>query len=157
MKSLLRTSSFLLAASLFILSCTHIDLYEKNVNIPGHQWKSDFRPSFSFTIKDLTVGYRLFFVIRHTEKYNYNNIWINLFSQPPGDSLRKVAYEIKLATDEKGWLGSGMDDIYELRQPLTPGGLFLKPGEYHFSIEQIMREDPLLNVLSVGLRLEKNN
>jgi gliding motility-associated lipoprotein GldH len=58
---------------------------------------------------------RFFFVIRHTEKYNYNNIWINLYSQPPGDTLHKAPYELQLATNEKGWLGTGMDDIYEQR------------------------------------------
>ena len=51
-----------------------------------------------------------------------------------------------------------MDDIYEHRIPLTPVGMpfrFRKPGEYTFTIEQVMREDPLENVMNVGLRIEK--
>ena len=135
-------------------SCTHIDLYEKSVSIPDQKWKSGFKPEFRFTITDSTAEYQVYFLIRHTAKYNYNNIWINLYSQPPGDSTRKVPYEIALATDQKGWLGTGMDDIYDHRQKLT-APLRLKPGEYKFSIEQIMREDPLEHVLNVGLRVEK--
>jgi hypothetical protein len=47
-----------------------------------------------------------------------------------------------------------MDDIYEHRIPLgEPQSL--KAGTYTFSLEQIMREDPLEHVLNVGLRLEK--
>ena len=57
--------------------------------------------------------------MRHNEKYNYNNIWMNLYSQPPGDTLHKAPYELQLATDEKGWLGTGMDDIYEQRRELN--------------------------------------
>lgn len=138
---------------LFLFSCTSIDLYEKDVTIPAFKWKSSFKPEFTFTIKDTTSTYQLFLVLRHNEKYNYNNIWINLYSQPPGDTLHKAPYELQLATNEK-WLGTGMDDIYEHRIKLT-NPQYLKPGVYHFKIEQIMREDPLENVMNVGLRVEK--
>ena len=76
----------------------------------------------------------------------------------PGDSARKNVYELPLATNEKGWLATGMDDIYEHRIPLTSpldNLIFKKQGNYKFIVEQIMREDPLENVLSVGLRVEK--
>jgi hypothetical protein len=49
-----------------------------------------------------------------------------------------------------------MDDIYEHRLPLTAQPITLsKPGRYSFIIEQTMREDPLENIMDVGLRLEK--
>ena len=97
-----------LGLCILFLSCTTIDLYEKDVAIPGFKWKSSFRPEFTFSIKDTTVPYQLFLVLRHNEKYNYNNIWINLYSQPPGDTLHKAAFELPLATNEK-WLATGMD------------------------------------------------
>ena len=52
-----------------------------------------------------------------------------------------------------------MDDIYVHRIPLAPqpGDTFYfnQKGEYTFTIEHIMREDPLENVMNIGLRLEK--
>ena len=144
---------------LMAVSCTTIDLYEKNITIPGHAWKNSFKPFFTFTIKDTTIPYQLFLVLRHNEKYNYNNIYINLHTQQPGhDSIQKVRFDLPLATSDKGWLGSGMDDIYEHRIPLTPRDqqlYFKTEGNYTFTVEQIMREDPLENVLNVGLRIEK--
>jgi gliding motility-associated lipoprotein GldH len=144
----------LASCTLYFLSCTTIDLYEKEVAIPGHQWKSSFKPGFTFTIKDTTVPYQFFFVLRHTEKYNYTNIYVNLYIKAPGaDSTTKIQRSLMLA-DNNGWLGSGMDDIYEHRIPLgDPQSL--KAGTYTFTLEQIMREDPLEHVLNVGLRLEK--
>jgi len=128
------------------------------VAIPGHAWKSSFKPSFSFIIKDTAVPYQLFIVLRHNEKYNYNNIYVSLYVQSPGkDSIQKIQLPLTLANNEE-WLGSGMDDIYEHRIQLTQQGrdfYFKKPGNYNFSIEQIMREDPLQNVLDIGLRIEK--
>lgn len=139
---------------LYLSSCTTVDLYEKNVSIPRHEWRSSFKPEFSFTITDTVSLYQLLLVLRHNERYNFNNIWINLYSQPPGDTLHKAAYELQLATNEQGWLASGMDDIYEHRLKLTDN-IMLKRGEYKFIVENIMREDPLLNVMNVGIRLEK--
>ena len=144
---------FLVPCTLILASCTTVDLYEKDITLPGFKWNSSFKPEFTFLIKDTTVQYQLFLVLRHNEKYNYNNIWINLYSQPPGDTMHKAPFELQLANNER-WLGTGMDDIYEHRIKLTKP-ITLKAGTYHFKIEQIMREDPLENVMNIGLRVEK--
>ena len=158
MKSFRAICIYILAAytSLFVaVSCTTIDLYEKSVAIPGHSWKSDFKPSFTFTIKDTVSPYQLFLILRHTDKYNYNNIYINLSAKlPDSDSIRIIRKDLVLGTDEMGWLGDGMDDIYEHRIALGEPER-LKAGNYTFTIEQIMRDNPLNNVLNVGLRIEK--
>ena len=149
----------ILVCFLIPAACTTIDLYEKNVSIPGHRWSSSFKPEYTFIINDTNIPYQLFFVIRHNEKYRYRNIYINLYTRQPGrDSTEKIQFDLPLATDEKGWLGSGMDDIYEHRIPLTPPEqnlYFRRSGIYTFTIEQIMREDPLEHVLDAGLRIEK--
>jgi gliding motility-associated lipoprotein GldH len=159
MKWIKRSFLFLVPCTLFLVSCTSIDLYEKSVAIPGHSWKSNFKPSFTFTIKDTTVPYKLFFIIRHNDKYNFNNIYINLtIKQPASDSIQSIRYPLELAKNETGWDATGMDDIYEHRIALTATDqnfYFRKKGDYTFTVEQIMREDPLNNVLNVGLRIEK--
>ena len=155
LKPLSLTSYIVLLTSYILLSCTTIDLYEKSVTVPKHAWENSFRPSFDFTIKDTTTPYKLFLVLRHNEKYNYNNIYVNVYVKGPGqDTVQKIQQDLVLATNEKGWLASGMDDIYDHRIPLGPEQS-LKAGNYKFTIEQIMRENPLKNVLNVGLRIEK--
>lgn len=150
----LTTLSCLLVTICLLAGCATIDLYEKSVAIPKHEWQRAYQPSFDFTIKDTSARYKIFLVLRHTEKYNFSNIYVNLYVKGPGqDSARKEQRDIILATAEKGWLASGMDDVYEHRSLLAEQ--YLKAGDYHFTIEQIMRQDPLLHVLNVGLRLEK--
>jgi gliding motility-associated lipoprotein GldH len=148
----------LIPAVMFLFSCTTIDLYEKSVVIPGHEWKSDYKPVFTFTIKDTSSVYQPYFIIRHNDKYSFNNIYVNLYCQAPGQPEKKITLDLPLATNEKGWLASGMDDIYEHRIAfmLDPRVLdFKKAGNYSFRVEQIMREDPLKNVLDAGIRIEK--
>jgi len=155
LKTVSLSSYIILLTSYILSSCTTIDLYEKSVTLPKHQWNSSFKPAFDFTIKDTSAPYKLFFVIRHNEQYNFNNIFVNLYVKGPGqDTAQKIQQDLVLATNEKGWLASGMDDIYEHRIQLG-SEQNLKAGNYTFTIEQIMREDPLANVLNVGLRIEK--
>lgn len=81
-----------------------------------------------------------------------------MYTKGPGDTVQRAQYELALANGDKGWMGSAMDDLYEHRIALTPNNqklYFKKAGEYTFTIEQIMREDPLENIMDVGLRIEK--
>lgn len=136
-------------------SCGTIDLYEKSVPIPGHQWNSSFRPTFNFTIRDSAAYYQIYLVLRHNEKYNFNNIYVNLYAKLPGqDTALKIQRDLQLATNDKGWEGTGMDDIYDHRLKLGEPQP-LNAGDYVFTLEQIMREDPLKNVLDAGIRIEK--
>lgn len=146
--------AFALAAS--ITSCKQqLDLFEKTIPVPRHEWSASFKPQFNFTITDTTRPYQVFFIIRHTEKYNFNNIYINLQVKLPGiDSIITRRLDLPLATNEQGWLGTGMDDIYEHRIALGNPEQFRK-GDYSFTIEQLMRENPLEHVFDVGLRIEK--
>jgi gliding motility-associated lipoprotein GldH len=155
MKQIQRILFFLIPCALCLFSCTHVDLYEKSVRIPGHKWSSSFKPAFTFTIKDTSSLYQVFLILRHTEKYNFNNIYVNLRASLPGqDTALIIQRDLVLATNEKGWLAQAMDDIYEHRIELgEPQSL--KAGTYTFILEQVMREDPLLNVLDAGIRIEK--
>lgn len=142
----------------FITGCRQIDLYENNTSIPNYSWRTSFIPQGSFEIKDSSSFFNIYVVLRHTDAYKYNNIWLNVGLQSPGDSMYYQKVELTLGSDASGWEGVGMNDIWELRKPLTDRPRrFIKPGTYHYSIQQIMRDDPLPHVMSVGLRVQKMN
>ena len=144
--------------SLINSSCKQIDIFEKNTVIPNYEWKSNFIVSGSFNITDTISAYSIYLVLRHTDAYKYNNIWLNIGLQPPGDSLIKQKVDLKLGDDANGWEGNGMNDIWELRKLLNGAPRrFKKAGEYKFTIAQVMRDEPLLNIISAGLRIEKKN
>jgi gliding motility-associated lipoprotein GldH len=139
--------------TLLLTSCVQTNVFEKNVSIPGYNWQSNFVAKGSFAINDTAANYNTFIVLRHTDAYKYSNIWLNIGLQAPGDSMQYSKLNITLGTDANGWAGTGMNDIWELRQlvilPLK------KKGTYNYSITQIMRDDPLPAVMNIGLRVEK--
>jgi gliding motility-associated lipoprotein GldH len=143
-----------IAYCLLFSSCTQLETFEKNTSIPNYQWNSNFKTEGSFLVTDTAATYKAYIVLRHTDAYKYNNIWLNVGIAEPGDSLHFRKVDMQLGTDAAGWAGSGMNDIWEIRQLLMIKR-FTKTGTYKFAITQIMRDDPLPAVMSAGMRLEK--
>jgi gliding motility-associated lipoprotein GldH len=151
--------AFLTISCATVASCSlPSNVFEKDVTLPREGWQSGFHPTFSFDIggQDTASLYNVYVVLRHTDAYSYNNIWLRGTAHQPGDTVdHSQRYDLALADNQKGWTGSGMDDIYEHRIEIQHSTKFDHPGTYSFTIEQIMREDPLKHVLNVGVRIEK--
>ncbi len=136
-------------------ACQTIDLFEQTTTYPEHQWSSKQVNQYQFIIADTNAKYNMYFVIRHHNAYHYKNIWLEVTTQVVGDSVQKQNININLADDMNGWMGSGMDDIYDHRVLMNTQPLKLPKGRFTVSVQQIMREDPLQNILTTGVRVEK--
>ncbi len=150
---MLLTAYFVSAIVLF--SCNTIDVFEKFESFPKNEWHVSKQPSFSFEVKDSSAPYNIYFVIRHTDAYKYNNIWVNITTKSPLGTMQTQLVNLKLADNANGWLGAGMDDIFDSRIKITKAPVTLKAGIYTFTIAQAMRDEPLAAVLSAGIRVEK--
>ena len=131
-------------------------VFEKNMPFDNHEWPSSLKPDIVFEISDTVSLYNIYIVLRHTDAYHFNNIYVRATVREPGEEKgRSGDYDLQLATNGKGWIGTAMDDIYDARLLVQPKTRFRKSGIYHITLEQLMREDPLKNVLSAGLRVER--
>ena len=149
----MKQSIVFIVAVYFLTSCNTLDVYEKTAAFSSHEWKSAQILPFTFTIADTSAPYNFYVVIRHEDSYRYKNIWLNIQVKDP-DSTYTIKREFPLADNTK-WLGTGMDDIIEHRITFNTLPIHLKKGNYTFSLQQIMREDPLQHVLNAGIRVEK--
>ncbi|MBW0178933.1 gliding motility lipoprotein GldH [Sediminibacterium sp.] len=145
----------LLFLSIFMIACGTNNVFERTERFASHEWMVSQEPLMKFEIADTSSFYNIYVVIRHTDAYRYNNIWLNITTQSPNDTPRTQLLDISLADNTKGWLGSGMDDIFDRRARITQAPIRLKKGTYTFKLQQAMREDPLGYVLSAGIRVEK--
>lgn len=151
-----KTILIIFSLCICISACRELSVYEKSTAIPKHQWKSEFSSKGQFNITDTASLYNIYIVLRHTDKYKYNNIWLNLNIYMPSDSIHIERLNLELGNDQSGWDGIGMDDIWEVRKKInrTPYK-FKTAGNCSFELKQIMRDDPLLYIMSAGLRIEK--
>lgn len=147
---------FLFALNSIVISCTQLDVFEKNTTIPHYKWQHNYAVNGIFNITDTAAAYNIYIVLRHNDSYKYNNIWLKAGLQTQGDTVFLQNINLSLASDAKGWEGSGMNDIWEVRKLLnnTPYR-FKKRGEYTFTISHIMRDVPLTGVMSAGMRVQK--
>ncbi len=142
-------------SSLFLASCDTVSVYEKIASFPVFKWETTNKPTFNFTITDTTALYNIYIVIRHEDAYHFNNLWLNVTTKAPGTAPVNQQLELVLANNGRGWLGSGLDDIFTHRVRITQSPIKLKKGDYQFTLQQIMRENPLQSVLDAGIRVEK--
>ncbi len=153
--SVLKKFSGYIAILCLLAGCGTLDVYEKNVSFPDHEWKSNDKPVFNFTITDTASAYNIYVIVRHEDAYHFNNIWLNIVTKAPGETEKKQLVNVTLADNKKGWLGTGMDDVFDHRARITLFPIKLKKGNYTFALQQNMREEPLQFVLNAGIRVEK--
>lgn len=146
---------FTLALAITLAGCTSNGFYERMAFFPKHEWSSTSPQRFEFEVTDTTSFYRLYLVLRHTDAYRWKNIWLNIGFQAP-DTSYTIRREFVLADNEK-WHGTTVDDIVDQRIPFERSNapVPLKKGKYVFTLQHVMREDPLQHVMNAGIRIEK--
>jgi gliding motility-associated lipoprotein GldH len=139
-----------------LASCMELNNFEQNVEIKKHEWSALQPAEVSFNITDTVSAYNVLVVLRHTDAYAYKNIWLNIATQQPGDSVyRRERFELTLQQPDGTWMGTGLNDIWEVRYPLFTNIRFTKQGTYHIQLQQAMRDEPLLHIMNAGVRIEK--
>ena len=142
---------------LLSIGCIPSNTFEKNLPIKNHRWQADDIKGFVFDINDTTSQYLMYAMIRHTDGYNWNNIWLDVEMIKPDKTTTKQKVELPLAETTGRWTGKGMDEVYEHKIRLSgyPTTKFDQSGRYTIKLKQVMRENPLKEIMSIGIRLER--
>lgn len=146
-----------LFVSCLVTACIPSNTFEKNAVIQNHKWHAKDIKGYVFDIKDTTSEYLMFATIRHTDGYHFSNIWLQAETTKPDKSVLKQKVELPLAEASGRWTGKGMNEIYahKIRLSGNTATKFDQAGRYTIKLKQIMRENPLEEVMSVGIRLER--
>ena len=143
---------FLIVAS-FLMGCTS-SVIDSNHKVPERKWTYRNHIVNSFEIKDNTKAYNIYFKLRHTADYKYSNIFI-LAHFGTGKNVITRRYQYKLAKNDGEWLGSGSGNIFSYTLPMQTNYHFPGNGKFSIEIEQNMRDNPLLEVVDLGVLIEE--
>src|SRR5690606_1717399 len=138
--------------TLFFLSCGEQVFYERNIPIKDRSWAYNAIPTFDVKIEDNRARYDLWLNVRHTNEYNYANLFILLHEKGP--LLKDTAYRCagQLGGADARWPASGAGTTYG-RQLLPKEHCSLPDtGVYTFGIQQNMLANPLRHITDVGLK-----
>jgi len=149
-------ASFFFVAILFG-SCGRSSIYDHSLEIGEIGWHQDSLMIFDDVIITDTISPFDFYInLRHTTDYRYSNFYLFLNTTMPNGNMTRDTIELVLADNYGKWYGNGFGHIKDNRILVRENLVFPLKGNYHFSIEQAMREDDkvLENIRNVGFRIE---
>lgn len=168
----------------FVSSCGNRPYASKSVSFEDESWYQDSVISLNVTIEDTTVYYQFRYQIRHSNDYPYQNLYLFQTVQSEGMDPFNDILNLPLAENNGKWLGKGIgslktvDTSYFLKQhstsfrridvakdywqwPKLENGKneirffkFKKPGSYTFTIQQGMRNEPLIGISDFVFSIE---
>ena len=140
-----------------LFSCDSNKIYESNVKIPVDGWRRNDIVRFEVEITDTINHCNIYINVRNNKKYRYMDLWLFVNIRSPFGTMARDTAKIMLADHRGKWLGSGLGSKFDSRIFLRENIRFPVPGIYIFEYEQGMRDEPLMGIEDVGLRIEIEN
>ena len=144
----------LVLTSVLLLGCQQGVVYSEFKPLPPQGWNADTALQFMPNLVDTLGGYQVQIIVRHTNRYAYQNLWLFVDVKKDSILLRRDTIESYLANERGEWYGNGMSK-YTLPL-LYLENIALPAGEYGISVQQGMREEQLRGITDVGLKVIKN-
>lgn len=142
---------------LLFFSCQNTALLvDVNQKIDQLKWNYSDKVRIPIKVADTKTGYSFYLNLRHTGDYKYSNIFILVHQIGPGGKKISERREFTLALQDGEWLGKGSGSLYAYQICFRKNYHFSQKGTYTFELEQNMRDNPLLEISDVGIRIEKD-
>lgn len=145
-----------LITGMFFTSCNKDVVFSKYKTFEESQWSAKDKAVFDLEITDTQTLNNISLMIRHTETYPYNNLFLFVTTKYPDGKTLTDTMEVVLSNSKGEWLGSGAGDIYDFKVPIKKNVRFPLGGKYQFTFEQGMRVDPLPMIMDFGFEIEKS-
>jgi gliding motility-associated lipoprotein GldH len=140
-----------------IVGCDEKRVYEANKSIDPSGWYYNNRLSFEVPIDNADEIYNFYINVRVKNTFKYSNVFFMLHTYNIDGYTSSERIEITLTDDAGRFTGNGLGDIFSYSKLVKKQFKFNENGVYRFELEQNMRDDTLLHVVSAGIRIEKAN
>ena len=149
---------WLLSGSILLLlltSCNKTAIYEKYQPVKDYVWQLQDAKSFQLDIKEAGKRYNLYISVRHSDEYLHSNLWVQLQTRKPGNKIESQRFALTLAEQDGRWLGATLGSIYDSRFLVIKDLLIPEKGLYNFVLQHDMRQDVVVGIMDVGIRVEE--
>ena len=156
-RSLARCLGLVVALMLTLSACDPARVYEDNHDFPEGAWLAADKPVFAFAITDTAARYTVRLNVRNSVNYQFYNLFAALaLRDPAGRVLSRRLHEMVLLDKATGEpLGDGLGDLFDHQFVALRHVRFAQPGTYRAEVSQYMRLPVLPELLSVGVRVER--
>lgn len=144
-----------LIALIGLAACDSQVVFESNQSIESTGWQKEGAVNFEWNITDTVSLHNFYVTVRNKEGYAYSNLFLFVSMEFPNGKLSVDTIDCPLADMDGHWLGSGLGDLYDNRIIFKEKKKFPMAGRYRISIQQAMRENPLMDINDIGFRVSK--
>ena len=140
---------------LFLLSSCSKDSEQVFMNNLNGKWDKKAEQKFDFKVTDAQNPKNIIFVVRNNNDYPYSNIRLIvnfLDKQTKKKSTDTLNYI--LAEPNGAWIGNGFGDTKEILFQYKLNYKFPANGDYTIGIIQAMRNDNLLFIEDIGVKIK---
>lgn len=147
----------ILFAGMLCMCCESNVVFQEKTDFEDNKWHIDSTVSFSFKIEDTAAAYNVYYLIRNTINYPYNNLYVTYYLKDSSRSqITKELHEMQLIHPKTGKpYGDGIGDIFDHEILALQNLKFPYKGKYYFDIDQYMRKNPLPEIMAVGVKVKK--
>ena len=144
---------------LFLFSCDPAMVYHDNIDFESKTWDVDNVPEFEFEIEDTAKLYDIKLFIRNAISYDYSNLYYNYYLEDASGKILETKQLEVLLFDEKTGKpnGSGLGDIYSHNYTVMTNYKFTETGKYKMKFKHYMRDEKLMEILSIGVRIAESH
>ncbi len=147
---------FLFGFIFLLLACNPNRIYKSHEkNLPNHRWHKDNVLEFNPNITDTVSSYRVYLALRHVYGFQHPGMKVKVTTITPSGQKETKTYTFPVFGKEQQYLSDCSGDICDLETVIEEGLVFKESGKYQYLIEHNMDVDPVRNVMSFGLIIEK--
>ncbi|MFN8285406.1 MAG: gliding motility lipoprotein GldH [Chitinophagales bacterium] len=147
-------SAVLLTLTL-LTACDKARIIDENQPVTNYNWNYSDEKVFTTEIKDTAITYNLYVNVRHSFNFEWRNMWVNIETTFPDGKKFDKRVNLLLSEPDGHWFGDCLGDNCDIQIPIQENAYFPQPGKYVFKLRQDMRVNPLPNIKSMGMRIEK--
>ncbi|WP_236974464.1 gliding motility lipoprotein GldH [Membranihabitans maritimus] len=142
---------------LAIFSCENNNIVlEEEIQFNSGSWPVGEVLNAYWEIEDLEAVYRWSISVDHSDQFKYQNLYLLVKSQMPGNKSQEKEISLQLANPNTGvWLGKGSASNIIQKIVIQDSIKFENTGEYQFNIEQYSRDSTLQGINSISILLER--
>ena len=144
------------SAFLFFVSCDRNKIFDLYLEVDPQGWHATDTIGFEFEIDSHeNIFYNTLIGLRNNNDFLYANIFFFVDVEYPSGLHRTDTLQYILAEPDGKWLGSGIGEIkhnvLNFKENET-----MQPGLYKYKIVHGMRDDVLIGIEDIGLRVERS-
>ena len=147
---------FLFGFIVLLLACNPNRVYKSHKkDFPERRWHKSKILEFNPKITDTVSSYRVYLALRHVYGFQHPGMKVKITTVTPSGQKTTKTHSFPVFGKEQQYLSDCSGDICDLETVIEEGLTFKESGEYQYLIEHDMDVNPVRNVMSFGLIIEK--